>query len=205
MQPGGKLVGRIGALVAIVAIVGVAFSLVKLFSGDGPAGSERLVGSALPQFAVPLADSGLNLDANIVSREVAARSNGKAACDVRVTGAFVSCRDLTGRAVVTFWRRDKPVCVRQVDQLQKAFAGDDSVNTVALAFKETIGQVADVVADHGWTIPVAVDRDAAATELFLVSGCPSTYFVRDGRISGVRLGLLEAAALRREAGVKADG
>lgn len=205
MQPRAKLVGRVGALVAIAAIVGVVFSLVKLFSGDGPAGSERLIGSKLPQFAAPLVGSGLDLDANIVSREVAARSHGKAACDVRVAGAFVSCRDLTGRSVVTFWRSDKPVCVRQVDQLQKAFAGDDSVNTVALAFKETTGQVAEVAARRGWTVPVAVDRDAAATELFLVSGCPSTYFVRDGRITGVRLGLIDAAALRREAGVKADG
>jgi hypothetical protein len=205
MRSTGTLVSRIGTLIAIVAIVGVGYSLLRLMSGSGPAGSQKLVGSSLPQFAAPLARSGLELDSNVVSRAAAGRGGGHAACDVRVKGAFVSCRDLRGRAVVTFWRSDKPVCVRQVDELQKAFAGDPSVHSAAIAFKEQVAPIGKLAAARGWTLPVAVDRDAAAAELYLVSACPSTYFARDGRITGVRLGLLDAATLRRAAGVDTDG
>ncbi|MBI4896944.1 MAG: redoxin domain-containing protein [Actinobacteria bacterium] len=204
MYPSQRIVGRIGMVVAIVAVAGIGFTLIKMLNGNGPAGSEKLIGYELPQFAAPLASSGLDLDANVVSREAAVRGNANAACEVRVKGAFVSCRDLTGNAVITFWRRDKPVCVRQVDEMQRAFATDKSVHVAALAFKEPVKSVAQTAREHGWTIPVVVDRDAAAAELFLVSGCPSTYFARDGRITGVKLGLLDTAALRRAVAAKPD-
>ncbi len=200
-----KVVSRIGAVVAIVAVAGVAYSLVRLFNGQGPAGSEKLIGYQLPEFAAPLVGSGLDLDANVVSREAPARGDGRAACDVRVKGAFVSCRDLTGNAVITFWRLGEQVCVRQVDEMQRAFGDDKAVNTAALAFKEQLDPAATVVREHGWTIPVVVDRDAAAAELFLVSGCPSTYFARDGRITNVKLGLIGAKELRDLAAANADG
>jgi AhpC/TSA family len=196
---------RIGALIAVVAVVGVGYSLVRLLSGSAQIGSQKLVGGALPEFAAPLARSGLNLDANIVSRAAARRSGGHAACDVRVKGAFVSCRDLRGRAIVTFWRREEPVCVRQVDELQKAFAGDHSVHAASVAFKDSVAPVGKLADAHGWTLPVVVDRDAATAELFLVDACPTTYLVRDGRVTGVKIGLLDAAALRRAAGASGNG
>lgn len=210
MRRSGSLVGRVGAAVTTVLVVAVAYSLFQLLSGGRPVGSEKLIGKPLPEFAAPLADSGLELDANVVSRLTAERSGGRAACDVTVAGAFVSCRDLGGRSVITFWRRDERLCVRQVENLQRAF-GDGkgtskgSVRTAAVAFKEPVRPVGAFAAQRGWTLPVVVDRDAAAAELFLVAGCPSTYFVTNGRVSDVALGLLSVAQLQRMAGVSGGG
>lgn len=196
IAPVMKLVNAVVVLLGIALVIGVFWSLLRLDDDSRPRGSEKLIGMPLPEFALPLAGSGIDRDANIVDR-VAARGSGQtAACDVRVEGAFVSCRDLPGTAVIAFFRREDENCLRQVDELEKAFAGRNDVSTVAIAIKEPVAPVAGLVSRRGWRLPVAVDRDAAASELFLVSGCPSTYFAKDGEITGVRLGLQDAAALR---------
>lgn len=193
-----------GMLLAVALVIGVAYSLVQLGRNARPIGSENLIGKPLPEFAAPLASSGIDADSNISSRTVAERAGGKAACDVTVKGAFVSCRDLAGDSVVLFWTKEKPACIDQVDELQKAFGDDREIKVVAVAFNDEIDEVAQLARERGWTIPVAVDRDGAASIVYSVAGCPSLYFSRDGVVDTVRLATLDAAALRREVDSRAD-
>ena len=51
-------------VIALLAI-GVVVSLVTLFTGSRPVGSENLIGTPLPDFAAPLASGTQNADANI--------------------------------------------------------------------------------------------------------------------------------------------
>lgn len=187
-----------GILLGVVLVLGIGYSLVQLGDDARPVGSENLIGQPLPEFAAPLASSGIVADSNITSRAVAEQGGGKAACDVKLPGAFVSCRDLTGDSVVVFWSLDKPACVDQVDELQRAFGDDDAVSVAAVAFDHELEDVARVAGERGWTIPVPVDRDGAASVLYSVAGCPSIYFARDGEVTGVRLATLDAAELRSE-------
>lgn len=185
-------------LLAIALLAGIGYSVFQLRDENRPIGSENLIGAPPPEFAAPLAGSGIEADSNITTRDAASRSGANAACDVKLEGAFVSCDDLGERAVIVFWSLRKPECVDQIDELQKAFAGDDSVDVVAVSFNDEIDDVERVARERGWTIPVAVDRDGAASIIYRAAGCPTIFFVRDGVIDDVRLATLGAAELKRE-------
>lgn len=188
-----------GRVLFVLLVLGVIVSLFRLWNSDRPIGSEHLIGMSLPQFAAPLAQSGLNFDANVYTRQMARAARSTAACDVRVAGAFVSCRDVGARAVIVFWNPKKQVCVRQVDELQRAFPRGGRVTAIAVAFDRPVGEIAQIRRAHGWAVPVPVDRDGAVSAFYSVAGCPTVFFARDGAITAVRLGLLDAAELRRAA------
>lgn len=182
---------------AVLALltVGVAISLVVLFMGDRPVGSENLIGKPLPDFAAPLASGTAIGDANIYTPAQAKQLRSTAACDVDLPGAFNSCRDLTGSAILTFWNTSKKECVQDVSTLDDFAAANPKVDVAAVAFDQTEEVVRRFVDTQDWKIPVAIDRDGAVAGLYSVAGCPSTYFVHDGEITEVKLGVLNAAQL----------
>lgn len=175
--------------VLAVLTFAVVVSLVTLFSGSRPVGSENLIGRALPEFAAPLTIGGLDGDANVYTKAQAEAVDATAACDVDLEGSFNSCRDLPGDAIVVFWNVSKPECVEQVDQLQSFANSNEGVSVVAVAFENTKAEVAEVVVREGWTIPVAVDRDGALASLYAVAGCPSVFWTRDQKTTAVKLGV----------------
>lgn len=205
---------RLGTFLIVVLAMALAYTLFRAIAGDGPVGSQRLVGRAAPEFAAPLAGSGLNGDSNVLSRSGAKASGETAACDVKLEGAFVSCRDLAGRAVIVFWNPDDEICVRQVDALDRYVrsTGRD-VDSVAVALRPEAGAVERQVEQRGWELPVAIDRDGAVGVLYGVGACPTSYFVERGKVIDVRIGLIDqadlAAALRTaddgEKGATGDG
>lgn len=175
--------------VLAVLTFAVVVSLVTLFSGSRPVGSENLVGRALPDFAAPLATGDLSGDANIYTEAQAESVDATAACDVELEGSFNSCRDLPGDAIIVFWNVSKPECVKQIDQLQQYADANKDVDVVAIAFENSKSEVADLVAEKGWTIPVAIDRDGALASLYAVAGCPSVFWAKDQKTTAVKLGV----------------
>lgn len=184
-------------LIALLALATVV-SLVTLFGGSRPIGSENLIGKALPGFAAPLADGPLDGDSNVFTPAQADSADATAACDVELVGAFNSCRDLPDRAIVVFWNTDKSECVRQIDLLQQATERDPKLNVVALAFDNEKPEVARVAKENDWSVPVAVDRDGAVASLYAVTGCPSVFWALDQQVSDVKLGVQSTQALLRE-------
>jgi hypothetical protein len=187
-----------GKVVIALIVIGAVVSLVTLFSGSRPVGSENLVGKPLPDFAAPLAGSGIELDSNIYTPAQAKANRAKPACAVVSRGSFNSCKGLKGLAILVFWNSHKADCVRQVDELQKVLARRPRVNAVAVAFENNIDDVTAAASQHHWKLPVAVDRDGAVSSLYAVTGCPSVFFIRDGEIRGVKLGLQSAVELSRQ-------
>lgn len=188
-----------GRVLLVIVVFGATVSLFQLWDSERPVGSENLIGKPLPRFAAPLAQSGLNFDANIYTAQMARIARSTAACDVRVSGAFVSCRDIGPRAVIVFWNPKKQICLRQVDELRKAFPRNGAVSAVAVAFDRPVGEIARIARARRWTLSVPVDRDGAVSAIYSVAGCPTVFFARDGEITAVRLGLLDAAELMRAA------
>lgn len=180
--------------IALLAI-GIFVSLWTLFNGSRPVGSENLVGKPLPDFAAPLASGTQNADANVYTPAQAKALKSTAACDVNIPGAFNSCRDLKGDAVLTFWNTTKSECVRDVATLNDFAESHPDTNVVAVAFDQKESEVRKFMKTKDWKLPVAIDRDGAVAALYSVAGCPSTYFVHDGEITGVKLGVLSAAQL----------
>ncbi|MFY9487994.1 MAG: redoxin domain-containing protein [Solirubrobacterales bacterium] len=184
-------------IVALVAI-GAVVSLIQLRSGSRPVGSENLIGQPLPDFAAPLAQSGLRFDSNVFTPDQARLNKSTAACNVKLSGSFNSCDGLPGRSVVVFWNADRQKCIDEVDQVDKVLSELDGVSAVAVAFNQPIEEVAPVVRERGWKVPVVIDRDGAVSALYSVAGCPTVFFADDGEITNVRLSLQNAADLRRE-------
>lgn len=193
------LKAALGALVVAIAI-----SLVSLYGGSRPVGAENLVGRELPQFAAPLAAGTLDGDANIYTAAQARAAGAEAPCAVKLPGAFNSCRDLKGGAIVSFFNITKPECVTQTSLLDNYLREHPQVDGVAVAFDQPESAVRAVVRREHWKLPVAIDRDGAVSALYAVAGCPTTFFVRDGVVGGVWLGKLSAEQLTEHL-ERADG
>jgi peroxiredoxin len=195
----------LGVIVILALIGGVMYSLITLFSGDRPIGSENLIGKPLSDFAAPLAGSGIDGDANIYTPAEAQGGKAKAACEVKITGSINSCDGLKGAAVLVFWNTTKPECGEQVTRLQRVLAKRPGVNAISLAFEDSMASATAAFNEHHWKQPVAVDPDGAVSSLYSVTGCPSTFFSKDGTITGVKLGLMSEQQLSAAIDKNTDG
>jgi hypothetical protein len=180
-------------LLAIAAVV----SLVTLYHGSGPVGSENLIGQALPEFAAPLASGTQAGDANIYTAAQAKGVKSTAACDVELPEVFNSCRDLKGDAILMFWNSTKGECVGDVSTLDAFASAHPKVNAAAVAFDQKEAEVRKFVGGKPWKLPIPIDRDGAVAGMYAVAGCPSTFFAHDGTITEVKLGVLSAEQLAR--------
>lgn len=195
--------GFFKALLALLA-VGALVSLYLLFGSDRPVGSENLVGKPLPGFAAPLSSGTLDGDSNIYTEPQARAARSTAACDVHLADTFNSCGAfMKGESIVAFWNTTKDACIDAMGTLDEFAEQNPEVNVVAVAFDKPKKDVAAVVQAEKWRMPVAVDRDGATAALYATAGCPSYFFAEDGRITGVKLGVLSADQLA--AGVALDG
>lgn len=186
----------LGRIVAALLVTGLALAAYQLAGGSGPIGSERMVGKAAPEFAAPLAGSGLAGDANVFTRAEVRRTGKTAACDVKLTGAFVSCRGLAGTALLSFFDASTATCVDQVDVLDRFAARHrGQVRVAAVALRPEGAAVDTLRRKHRWEIPVAVDHDGVVGVLYRVAACPTTFILRDGTVRAVRIGLLDEEQL----------
>ncbi len=58
----------------------------------------------------------------------------------------------------------------------------DRVNFLSVNVRDDPGSVADIVRDHGWTVPVALDRDGAVSNLYRVGVCPTIVLAYPGGV-----------------------
>lgn len=168
----------LAGLFGLALIVG--FSIVSLTShGTGTAGVPA--GKALAPFSAPLATSTLVGDANLHPPCTAADHDPR---------ALNTCLVMQRRPLVLdFFVTGSAQCVRTVDAMQAiaprfATAG---IQFAAVAVRSGPGAARSLVRRHGWTIPVAYDRDGAVGESDGVVVCPLIELVRRGGIVFRRL------------------
>jgi AhpC/TSA family protein len=198
-RPSGRYSWVVGIAFLIVIIVVGVNSLPNAGRGfRGPS-----AGEVLPAFAAPSATSRTDKVANVKQQRGGSDEGNKTlACEVRGAGVVNIC-DL---------RRDKPVvlavivpgvpsCERQLDRFQRVSRDLPDVQFVAVVSGKPRSEVATLVRDHGWTFPVAVDRDLAVFNLYRVGFCPTTVFAyRGGRVKQTKVReLLSEAQLRAAA------
>jgi hypothetical protein len=168
-------------LFAVVLIV--VFSVLQLSTkGTGSAGVPA--GKPLHPFAAPLATSTLVGDANLRPPCTAARHDPRAMNTCLLVGR--------GPLVLGFFVTDSGGCERAISAMQTLArrpvrAGNGAVQFAAVAVHASRSDAARVVRRHGWTIPVAYDRDGAVGETYGVAVCPLLELVRRGGIVAARL------------------
>lgn len=164
-------------------------------------------GTALPQFAVPELVGGADADANVFQtgcetseRPCPPDSRRTAACQVELPRVIRVCDLFDRPAVISFWFSDPDDCPPtqdEVDAAARRFRG--RVNFLSLAVRGDRDQLADLVRERGWTLPVGWDRDGAVSNLYNVGGCPTVAFVLPGGVlSEAEIGVeaLERSRLR---------
>ncbi len=195
-------------------IVGAIFAvliLVALFSTVGGEDSgtlgldERPPHWPLPEFAVPVAASDLEGDANVAQDDcetsqlpcpVDARRTP--ACRVVGTEVIRICDYFDRPLVLSFWfARGGDYCVDQQDVVDRAHARyRGRVGFLSLDVRDDRDTVRDLVSERGWRMPVGYDRDGALASLYRVGICPTfAYVYPGGTLQSAGIGELGLAGL----------
>lgn len=175
----GALVGLIFVLIVAVAVVNLLTSQESGTVGIGDVG----IGEKVAPFAVPIAASELEGDANIDPDE---------ACDVPGKDVLRICDYFDRPTVISFWfTTGASACIDQQDVFEKVarrFKG--RVNTVSINVRDDRERVRELIEQHGWKVPVGHDTDGAVSNIYRVGGCPTFLFLTPG-------GMLERAEIGR--------
>lgn len=178
--------------VAFLVLVGIATLNTLRTSGGGVLGLTRDDhGMPLPEFAVPNARTGpLDKDANVYQDDCSTSQNPcptdaqrQPACEIRKRGAIRVCDLFNRPLVISFWFTKGANCLPTEDMVNRV-AGRyrGRVNFLSIDVRDDPGEVRNIVAQRGWSIPVGYDRDGAVSDLYRVGVCPTVAFAYPGGI-----------------------
>jgi hypothetical protein len=182
---------RYSIAVGLIFVALVIVAAVNTIGGDGGEilGLDRQEDRwALPEFAVPLASTRLEGDANVAQDdcELAAvpcpqDARRTPACQLATPGALRVCDLFDRPLVISFWFTKGDGCVAQqdvVDSVYERYRG--RVNFLSLDIHDDRDEVRELIRKHGWKMPVGYDRDGAVGALYRVGGCPTFAYVYPG-------------------------
>ncbi|HWB68698.1 MAG TPA: TlpA disulfide reductase family protein [Solirubrobacterales bacterium] len=156
----------------------------------------------LPEFAVPVAASRLEGDANIAQDDcetsqvpcpVEARRTP--ACHVAGADVIRVCDLFEKPSVISFWFSKGGECVDQQDILERAYERyRGRVNFLSIDVHDDRDEVRALVRERGWKMPVGYDHDGAVAALYRVGGCPTlAYAFPGGTLQSAGIELTSAA------------
>ena len=151
----------------------------------------------LAEFAVPVATSSLEGDANIAQDDCGSNQlpcptdqRRTPACKVRGPNVIRICDYFDRPLVLSFWfTRGGNNCENQQDvvsTVSRRYRG--RVNFLSINVRDSRDSVRDLVRERGWRMPVGYDHDGAVATLYRVGGCPTLVYAYPG-------GILESASI----------
>ena len=187
---------RPGLFVGVLVFAALVYITLNSLRSEGPGSRGVPEGEPLPPFAVPLALSSLDGDANV---------DPERACAVRGPRVLNSCELAErGPVVVAFFAARSERCDEQVDVLDDLLARFPRVGFAAVAIRGDRDDLRKLVRRRGWRLPVGYDRDGAVANRYAVAVCPTiTFAERGGRVIATALGPQKAREIvdrMREAG-----
>ena len=181
-------------IVGVVALLVLAYITLNTLGTHAPGSRGVPSGKPLPPFAVPLALSDLQGDAQV--------DPGKA-CGVRGPKVLNSCQlRERGPVAIAFFATRSKRCERQVDLLERVRRRFPRVGVAAVSVRGDRGLVRRLVREHRWGMPVGYDHDGAVSNAYAVAICPTITFAgRGGKVVSTSFSLLgeQALAARLEA------
>ncbi len=192
-------VGLIFAVVIVIAVLNATGG------GGGTLGLDRQPRHwPLPEFAVPLATSQLEGDANVAQDDCEtsqlpcpAGDRRTPACRIKTQGAVRVCDLFDRPSLLSFWFTKGDGCAEQQDVVNRVYARyRGRVDFLSLDVRDDRDTVRDLVRERGWRMPVGYDRDGAVASLYRVGGCPTfAYVFPGGTLHSATIGELSAAQL----------
>jgi hypothetical protein len=201
--------GRIYSMVVGILFISViVFAAVHFISGrnEGILGLEKVkAGKPLAEFAVPVATSDLEGDANIAQDDCEsnqlpcpADQRRTPACEVRGANVIRVCDYFDRPLVISFWfTRGGSSCETQQDVVSRVSQRyRERVNFLSIDVRDSRDSVRDMVHERGWRMPVGYDHDGALATLYRVGGCPTfVYAYPGGLLEGASVGELDGRGL----------
>jgi AhpC/TSA family len=189
-------------VVGVAALVLVAVLVVSTLTRGTERGARGVPdGAVVPPFAVPLALSDLDGDANLAREAGQGQAGDRPACSVRGPRVLNGCalRE-QGPFVLAFFTTRGKQCVAQLDTMERVRPKLGGVRFAAVAIRGDRDQVRALVRRHRWGFPVGYDRDGALANAYHVQVCPQLTFARrGGRVAETTFGALDDAALTAKA------
>jgi hypothetical protein len=193
--PGGRAgvpagTSRYTWVVGVLALLALAYITLNTLGTDAPGSRGVPKGEELPPFAVPLATSKLEGDAQV---------DPEKACKVRGSAILNSCQLAErGPVVIAFFAIRSERCEQQVDVLERVRRQFPDVGFAAVSVRGDRGDVRRTVRERGWRMPVGYDHDGAVSNAYAVALCPTITFARrGGKVESTSLSLLKEAALAK--------
>jgi peroxiredoxin len=181
---------RYGWVVGIVGLLVVIYISINTLRTNGPGSAGLTPGERLLPFAAPLVTSDLVGDANVATRANQGQAGAEPACDVDDPRALNVCTlERRGPVVLAFLTDDSNKCVDELDAMQQVASRFPEVSFAAVGIKGSRQAFRALVSRHGWTFPVAQDRDGAVANLYGVAVCPTVVLAhRGGTVMETALG-----------------
>jgi len=167
----GALVGLLFAVVVVIAVFNLLTSQESGTVGIGDVG----IGEKVAPFAVPIATSDLEGDANIDPDE---------ACDVPGDDVLRICDYFDRPTVLSFWfTTGASACIDQQDVFETV-AGrfGDRVNMISVNVRDDRERVRELIEQREWKVTVGHDTDGAVSNIYRVGGCPTFLFIAPGGV-----------------------
>ena len=176
-------------LVGVLALVAIAYITLNTLSTDAPGSRGVPKGEKLPPFAVPLATSKLEGDAQVDPAK---------ACRVRGTDILNSCQLAErGPVVLAFFATKSDRCEQQIDVLERVRRRYPDVGFAAVSVRGDREDVRRIVRERKWGMAVGYDHDGAVSNAYAVAICPTITFARGGKVAGTSFSLLSEAELAK--------
>lgn len=170
---------RYGWMIGLFGLALVVAVSIYQFATHGVGTTGIAPGHRLRFFAAPLANTTLVGDPNLHPPCTVARHDPRA-----LNVCLLAAR---GPLVLSFFVTASSECVHQVDALQALSRRYRDVQFAAVAVHGSRTSVARLVRSHGWTIPVAYDRDGSVGSVYGVAVCPMAELAARGGIVRDRL------------------
>jgi len=190
-KPYARYIGVLGLLAVIALVIVSVLHQSGSVAGIAP-------GHMLAPFAVPLALSSLEGDANVATRAHQGTAGNVPACSVRGPRVLNVCQLYERGPVVLALFVDSGSCasiLREMQALVRPFPG---VRFAAVAIAGKRAKLRRVLRARRITLPVGIDKDGALASLYKVFSCPQVDFAYPGGVvqSKAVLGEPSQATLR---------
>jgi hypothetical protein len=172
---------RSGWLVGLVGVVALAYITLNTVRTESVGSRGPDAGERLPPFAMPLAASRSDADANIAVRPDSGADGARPACTVRGPGILNVCELAEqGPVVLAFLATRSGRCAEQVDVLDALAPRHPGVRFAVVSVRGDHEHLRRTVRERGWELPVGYDHDGAVANIYGIAICPTVTFARRG-------------------------
>lgn len=174
---------RYGWLVGVLVVMILAYISVNTLRSNHLEQTGPEPGSIAAPFAVPLALSDLDGDANVARQANSGGAGNRPACDVRGPDVLNLCElGERGPIVLAFLATRGAKCTGPLDAMERLRPRYPGVQFAAISIRGDRGDLRDLIRSHHWRFPVGYDRDGALVNIYGVSVCPEVLFAYPGRV-----------------------